>query len=155
MIAYFTMSPDLGIFAKQRKQQGLDIDWISSPSIFAVAGRELAGDALYGTYGVADFHPEASEESKAYTTSYKAKFGVEPDFYSAWTYDSVYALKEIIKNTTEITPSGIRQELFDLQGFKGAIGTYNFDKKGDDLTHYNIVVNDNDELKVVKTISGK
>jgi branched-chain amino acid transport system substrate-binding protein len=155
MVAYFTLSPDLGIFAKQRKQQGLDIDWVSSPSIFAVAGRELAGDALYGTYGVADFHPEATEEAKEYTSRYREKFGVEPDFYSAWTYDSVYVFAEVIKNIPEITPAAIRDGIFKIQNFKGAIGTYNFDEKGDGLKHYHIVVNDSDTLKVVKTIEGE
>jgi branched-chain amino acid transport system substrate-binding protein len=53
---YMTFSTDLGILARQIKQQGVQVKWVGSPSITAIDGLNLAGDALYGTYGVTDFH---------------------------------------------------------------------------------------------------
>lgn len=155
MISYMTMSPDVGIFAKQRKQQGLDIEWIGSSSITATAGRDLAGEALYGTYGVADFHAEASDRSKEYTAAYEAKYGVSPDFYSACTYDAVNIYAEAIKKAPDLTPDSIRQAILSIQAYEGAEGVYNFDQNGDGLDHYHVVINDNDTIKVVETIRAQ
>ena len=56
------------------------------------------GGCLYNTYGVADFHAEASPTSKTFATAYKAKYDKEPDFYAAWTYDSVLVFAEAVKS---------------------------------------------------------
>ena len=152
MVAYMTMSPDVGILAKQIKQQGLKIDWIGSSSITATAGRQLAESALYGTYSVADFHANSNEKSKAFAAAYKAKYGKEADFYSACTYDAVYVFAEAMKKAKEIKPADIREALLTIKGFLGAEGEYNMDQNGDGLDSYNIVRNDNDVINVVKTI---
>jgi len=146
------MSPDEGIFAKQRKQQGLNINWVGSSSIMAVAGRKLAGDALYGTYGVADFHIDGNEKSKKYSETYKAKYGLDPDFYSAWCYDSVYVLAEALKNSPDTKPETVQAALRNIKNFEGVEGVYNFDNNGDGLDQYHIVTNDNDVIKMVKTL---
>ena len=44
---------DLGIFARQLRQLGVNIPWVGSPSVVAVSSTKLAGPALFGTYGVA------------------------------------------------------------------------------------------------------
>ena len=152
MISYMTFSPDLGIFAQQRVQQGLEIEWIGSPSITAVAGRNLAGEALYGTYGVADFHVDGNEIASAYGKAYSEKFGKDPDFYSSWTYDTVYIFAEAFKVAPDLEADSIREAILGVQGYEGAEGVYNFDENGDGLDSYHIVINENDEIKVVKTI---
>src|SRR4029079_2764963 len=52
---YMTNSPDVGIFSKQLRQLGVSIPWVGSPSIISVTALNLAGEALYGTYAIADF----------------------------------------------------------------------------------------------------
>jgi branched-chain amino acid transport system substrate-binding protein len=149
MLTYMTLAPDEGIFAKQRTQQGLTINWVGSASITAVAGRALAGEALYGTFGVADFHVDASAASKKFTAAYNK----EPDYYAAWPYDAVYCFAEAMKKAATITPENIKNEMFKITKYEGAEGTYSFDKNGDGLKHYHIVVNDKDVIKMVKTIT--
>ena len=63
---YMTNSADLGIFAKQLRQLGVTVPWVGSVTIVTDTAMKLAGEALYGTYGIADFTPEASEESKSF-----------------------------------------------------------------------------------------
>ena len=53
--SYFTFENDIGIFARQLRQLGVNIPWVGSPSTVAVSATKLAGPALYGTYGVADY----------------------------------------------------------------------------------------------------
>ena len=57
---YFTFENDLGIFARQLRQLGVNIPWVGSPSVVAVSSTKLAGPALFGTYGVADFAEDSA-----------------------------------------------------------------------------------------------
>ena len=152
LITYFTFSTDNGIFAKQFKQLGLKATWIGSPSITAVDGRKLAGDALYDTYGVSDFHPESSAKAKAFAAAYKARYNVEPDFYAAWCYDAVTIFGEAMRRAPDLKPESIRKAMLEIRGFPGAESEYNFDENGDGLDHYHIVKNDKGTIKYFKTI---
>ena len=149
---YMTFSTDLGILARQIKQQGAQVTWVGSPSITAVDGRNLAGDALYGTYGVTDFHVDASPTSKAFAAAYKAKFGQEPDLYAAWCYDAVLVFAEAMKKAPDLKPESIRKAILSIQKFPGAEGEYNFDQNGDGLDHYHVVQNVNGVIKFFKTL---
>src|SRR5207245_612119 len=82
LITYMTFSTDVGIMAKQIKQLGIKAAWLGSPSITAIDGRKLAGDALYGTYGVTDFHADASPKSREFAAAYRAQHGSTPDLYA-------------------------------------------------------------------------
>ncbi len=53
--SYFTFDNDLAIFARQLRQLGVTIPWVGSPSIVVAGAVKLAGPALYGTYGIADY----------------------------------------------------------------------------------------------------
>ena len=48
--SYFTFENDLGIFARQLRQLGVNIPWVGSPSIVNITALKLAGPALYNTY---------------------------------------------------------------------------------------------------------
>ena len=150
--SYMTFSTDLGIFARQLKQQGAQVMWVGSPSITAVDGRNLAGDALYGTYGVTDFHVEASPTSKAFAQAYKAKYNQEPDLYASWCYDAVLVFAEAMKKAPDLKPDNLRKAILSIQKFPGAEGEYNFDQNGDGLDHYHIVQNNGGTIKFFKTL---
>ena len=149
---YMTFSTDLGIFARQLKQQGIQVAWVGSPSITAVDGRNLAGDALYGTYGVTDFDVDASPTSKAFAAAYKAKFNQEPDLYASWCYDAVMVFGEAMKRSPDFKPENLRTAILSIQKFPGAEGEYNFDQNGDGLDHYHVVQNVNGVIKYFKTL---
>ena len=149
---YMTFSTDLGIFARQLKQQGVQVKWVGSPSITALDGRNLAGDALYGTFGVTDFHVEASPTSKAFAAAYKAKFNQDPDLYAAWCYDAVIVFAEAMKKAPDLKPENLRKAILGIQKFPGAEGEYNFDQNGDGLDHYHIAQNENGSIKYFKTL---
>jgi branched-chain amino acid transport system substrate-binding protein len=122
---YFTFENDLGIFARQLRQLGVNIPWVGSPSVVAVSSTKLAGPALYGTYGVADY---------AYKTA--------PDNQSAWPYDAVTVLAAAINKAGSTDPTKIREAILSLKKFPGAEGEYNFDQNGDGLHGYNVVRNE-------------
>jgi branched-chain amino acid transport system substrate-binding protein len=149
---YMTYGTDLGVLARQIKQLGAQVTWVGSPSITGVDSRNLAGDSLYGTYGVTDFHIDASPTSKAFATAYKAKYGQDPDLYAAWCYDAVLVFAEAMKRAPDLKPENIRKAILSIQKFPGAESEYNFDQNGDGLDHYHIVQNDKGVIKYFKTL---
>jgi len=150
--SYIANSTDVGIFAKQLRQLGVKAEWVGSPSLSTDTAMKLAADALHGTYSIADFAVGSSPEAEAYAKTYKDKYKLEPDLYSAWSYDAVKLLALAIKNANSTKPEEIKKALHAIKGYKGVEGTYTFDKNGDGLHGYNIVKNEDGKIKFVKHI---
>ena len=140
--SYFTFEGDLAIFARQLRQVGVTIPWVGSPTTFLSSTVKLAGPALWGVYGVADYAIESSPEAKNFAKLYGAVSKVQPDFYSSWTYDAIGVLCAAIKKPGSTDPHKTRAAILATRGYKGAEGEYNFDEFGDGLHGYNIVRNE-------------
>ncbi|MGC2775271.1 MAG: ABC transporter substrate-binding protein [Bradyrhizobium sp.] len=140
--SYFTFENDLGIFARQLRQLGVNIPWVGSPSIVNITALKLAGPALYGTYGVADYAEESSEGSKVFGKAYRDLAKVAPDNQSSWPYDAVTVLAAAINKAGSTDAVKVREAILSIKKFPGAEGEYNFDQNGDGLHGYNIVRNE-------------
>ena len=140
--SYFTFENDLGIFARQLRQLGVNIPYVGSPSIVNVTALKLAGPALYGTFGVSDFAEESSEAAKAFGKLYREVAKVAPDVQASWTYDAMNILSAAINKAGKTDPGAIREAILATKGYAGAEGVYNFDANGDGLHGYNIVKNE-------------
>jgi len=139
---YFTYENDLGIFARQLRQLGVNIPWVGSPSVVAVSSTKLAGPALFGTYGVADYAEDSSEASKAFGKAYRDAYKFAPDNQSAWPFDAITILSAAINKAGSTDPGKIREAILAIRKFPGAEGEYNFDGNGDGLHGYNVVRNE-------------
>src|ERR1700754_1398560 len=149
---YFTFENDLGIFARQLRQLGVTIPWVGSPSVVAVSSTKLAGAALFGTYGVADYAEDSSEASKAFGKAYRDAYKTAPDNQSPWPYDAITILAMAINKAGSTDPNKIRDSILATQKYAGAEGEYNFDKNGDGLHGYNVVKNDKGNIVYDKHI---
>jgi branched-chain amino acid transport system substrate-binding protein len=150
--SYFTFENDLGIFARQLRQLGVNIPWVGSPSIVNITALKLAGPALYNTYGVADYAEESSDGSKAFGKAYRDLVKVAPDNQSSWTYDAINVLAAAINKAGSTEPGKIREAILATKKFPGAEGEYNFDQNGDGLHGYNIVKNEKGSIVFDKHI---
>jgi len=150
IVSYFTNEPDCAVFARQLRQLGVRTPWVGSPSIISPVTRGLAKNALYGTYGVADFVEDSNPTAKAFADTYRAKFKETPD--SGWTYDGLTILAKAINDAKSTEPEKIRAAILAVQKFAGAEGEYNFDQYGDGLHGYNIVINNKDVIEFQKHI---
>ena len=153
--SYFTFENDLGIFARQLRQLGVTLPWVGSPSIVNTTALNLAGRALYGTYGVADYAADATPASKAFADRYQALYKANADGQSSWTFDAVNLLAKAIGDAGSTEPEKIRAALAAIRGFAGAEGEYNFDDKGDGLRGYNVVKNENGKIVFDRRIEVK
>ena len=150
LASYTPFSTDAAIFATQLRQLGVNTPWIGSATLVSDSTLRLAKDALHDTYSVSDFFAEANPESQAYAQKYKQQFGREADFYSSWSYDAVHILALAMNRAKSTKPDAVRKEILAIRGFKGAEGTYNFDKNGDGLHGYNIVKNEKGKIVFIK-----
>src|SRR5271155_1118449 len=106
--SYFTYDNDLAIFARQLRQLGVTLPWVGSPSIVAANALKLAGPAIWGTYGVADYAADSSPEAKEFAKLYGAVSSAPPDNYSSWTYDAIGVLCASINKAGSTDPNEIR-----------------------------------------------
>jgi branched-chain amino acid transport system substrate-binding protein len=150
--SYFTFENDIGIFARQLRQLGVNIPWVGSPSITNITALKLAGPALFGTFGVADYAEESSDASKAFGKAYRDVIKVAPDNQSSWTFDAVTVLSAAINKAASTDPGKIREAILATKKFPGAEGEYNFDQNGDGLHGYNVVKNDKGSIVFDKHI---
>jgi branched-chain amino acid transport system substrate-binding protein len=139
---YIPFENDLGIFARQLRQLGVNIPWVGSPSIADTSALKLAGPALYGTYGVADFAEDSTDASKAFAKTYRDTFKLLADGQSSWPFDAINVLANAIKVANATEPGKLREAILATRKFAGAEGEYNFDPNGDGLHGYNIVKNE-------------
>jgi len=140
--SYFTFPNDQAIFARQLRQLGVTLPWVGSPTTVDAQTVKLAGPALWGTYGVADYAVDSSPEAKEFANLYGAVSKLPPDNYSSWTYDAIGVLTAAINKAGSTDPDKIRAAILSTKGYKGAEGEYNFDEFGDGLRGYNIVRNE-------------
>ncbi len=150
--SYMTNSPDVGIFARQLRQLGVQTEWIGSTSVVTETAMKLAGETLWGVHSVADFATEANDEARGFAKRYRAKHGLEPDLYSACTYGAVFLLKHAIEKAKSTEAEAIRGALLSTRGLKGVEGTYNFEPNGDGVHGYNVVRNDKGKITFIKHI---
>src|SRR5258708_4820303 len=150
--SYMTNAPAVGIFARQLRQMGVQADWIGSTSVVTDTAMKLAGESLWGVYSVADFAIDANDESRGYGKRYPAKYGADPDLYSALAYCGGDIVKDPIQEAETPDPSAVRAALLATKGLKGVEGTYNFDPNGDGVHGYNVVRNVNGKISFIKHI---
>ncbi len=149
---YMTVPADQGIFAKQLRQLGVTVQWIGSPTTATVTTRNLAGEALYGSYAVADFNADANDAARAYTKRYFDTYGIYPDNFSTWAYDALHILALAMNNAKSTEPEAVRKAILAIKGYKGLEGTYDFDVRGDGLHGYNVVKNEGGKLVFIKRV---
>ncbi len=149
---YMTVPADQGIFAKQLRQLGVNIQWIGSPTTAAVTTRNLAGEALYGSYAVADFNADANDAARAYTKRYYERYGIYPDNFSSWAFDALSILALAMNNAKSTEPEAVRKAILAIKGYKGLEGSYEFDARGDGVHGYNVVKNEGGKVVFIKRV---
>ncbi len=150
--SYFTFENDLGIFARQLRQLGVTAPWVGSPSIISTTALNLAGRSLFGTFGIADYTPDASPEAKAYNAEYVSRYKVNPDNQSTWVYDALNLLAVAINTAKSTDAVAIQTALRGINGYKGTEGTYRYDANGDGVRGYNVVKNENGKIVFDKRV---
>jgi branched-chain amino acid transport system substrate-binding protein len=150
--SYITFPTDCAVLARQLRQLGVSLPWIGSQAITTATAISLAGAALYGSYGVVDFSPEANPESAAFTKHYEETYHSPADAFTAWPYDEIMMLAHAINAAGSTDPQRIREALLNIHGIKGVNGTFSFDANGDGLRGLNVVRNDAGKIVFIRRV---
>jgi ABC-type branched-subunit amino acid transport system substrate-binding protein len=133
------------------RQAGVHLTWLGN-GILALGATLPGANLLHGTYSATDYVAGQSPEAAAFNRDFEAVFHHPTGFPEALTYDGMKILARVMRKVGT-NPQAIRRGILATRGYRGAMGTYNFDRHGDGLHQYTIVQNVNGQLRVVKVLS--
>jgi len=120
-------------FIKQAHELNLNIPIFTTfTTVVNENSYKIAGDAMNGIYFYDPDYDENNPELKEFFKKYKEKYGKDPfiPFHAAATYDTTKMIVEAIKyvgNNGEKIHDWLLQ---NVKNWKGFMGTYSFDEKG-------------------------
>ena len=125
-----------GLIAKQARQLGFKGQIaggaaVGTPKFIETAGADVAEGTVFTTPWL---HSDANPVSKAFFTSYKARWNEEPEFHGANTYDGTQLLLLAMEKANPLTPENVAAELHKISGYKGLQGTFNVTAQGETIT---------------------
>jgi branched-chain amino acid transport system substrate-binding protein len=120
-----------GLFAKQSKNLGLNVQLVGSSSCSHPKLIDIGGDATENFYVVAPFDPFDTRPKQAkFIDSFLKATKERPGEWGADSYDIVYLVKAAYeKGGTD--RAGLIKSLHDLELFEGVTGDFRFDQYGD------------------------
>jgi len=129
MLGYKEMIPIL----QQTKELGIKTQILSNPmfedpEILQKTGN-LSEGVIYSYYG--GFDPESQQKQiQDFVLSYRQKYGQEPGYYSALSYDAMKIVGIALEKGGS-NSDGIKDALYSVQNYSGVTGLTSFDKNGD------------------------
>jgi branched-chain amino acid transport system substrate-binding protein len=121
------------LILKQAKELGIETQILCNPmfedpEILEKLG-DLAEGVIYVYYG--GFDPKSEEEQiKVFVSSFSEKYGREPGYYSALSYDAMKIISLAIEKGA-FKSEGIKSALYAIKDYPGLTGTTTFDENGD------------------------
>ncbi|HEY0908396.1 MAG TPA: ABC transporter substrate-binding protein [Candidatus Paceibacterota bacterium] len=70
--------------------------------------------------------PTDSAKVKGFKEAYRAKYGIDPQYFGAGTYDSIMLVAEAVGKVGE-DPKAVAKYISSLKNYEGVTGTYTFD----------------------------
>ena len=152
LISHSTFIEDLLLLGRQMRQAGVHLTWLGNPNLGVVKLLRLGGPLLYGTYVVTDYAPGQSPEALAFDKTSKATLHLPGDFASGYAYDGLQILARVIRKVGT-APQAIRRGILAIRGYRGVMGTYNFDRYGEGIHQATVVQNVRGRLRVIKVLT--
>lgn len=124
----------LGVIIKQLRERGYKGQILGAFGLLVADARTAAGEAANGVY-VAVPKFDLTEDAKVadFKRRYKEKFGSEPPFNAALTYDSTFLVADAIRRggSEQISSEAIKNSLRGVQNFQGVTGALTIQPNGD------------------------
>jgi branched-chain amino acid transport system substrate-binding protein len=129
---------------KQVRQMGLDCEILSQDAVYHPNFIKEAYDAAQGVYFTFGYTDKSTDVYQKFITKYKDMVG-EPGAYSAYAFDSTYAMLTAIKRAGSTEPDAIRAEMMKID-MPGASKHIKFMENGDSGSNYIIYKVQGDEF---------
>jgi branched-chain amino acid transport system substrate-binding protein len=152
LISTFPNVSDYLLLARQMHQVGLHLTLLGNPVMSAEVTRRQGGAFFYGTYAATDYAAGQSPEATAFDRLSRSVQHLPGEQGSAYAYDGVQILARVMRQVGT-NPQAIRRGILATRGYRGVMGTYNFDRNGDGLRQETMVQNVQGRLRIVKVLS--
>jgi branched-chain amino acid transport system substrate-binding protein len=124
-----------GLVAKQARQLGFEGTIAGGVAMGSAKFLETAGDAAEGVFFTAAYPGnEANDQTKAFAAAFKERWGIEPEFHNANTYDLTQVLFIAMENAKPLTPENVAAEMHKVCGYQSLQGKMCIDETGESLT---------------------
>jgi len=100
--------------------------WAQTETLISNGGQEVEGMEIEQAYALTNQLSTFID----FQSCYKARFGNDPSFGAAYSYEATLVLSEALKKTNG-NKEGLKQALLETTNFNGIMGTFSFDKFGD------------------------
>ena len=126
------------LIVKQIKEAGLETQLLTAEGLI---GRDVIKENpedLEGMIGVEAYFDESNPKAIAVLGEYTKRTGEEPPFpaFMAAAYDNVYLIKKAMEQSE--TPEGMRDFLYSVKDWQGALGKLTIDQNGDPILKYSV-----------------
>jgi branched-chain amino acid transport system substrate-binding protein len=89
---------DGALIVRQARALGIELPIVSVGSIYSPKFLELGGDAVNGVHTMSNFFPtDPRPEVQSFVTKYRAKYDLEPDSFSAYSYDTIVLMAAVMR----------------------------------------------------------
>jgi len=129
---------------KQVRQIGIQSKILSQDAVYHPNFIKEAHDQAQGVYFTFGYVDKSTPVYQRFIEKYKAMFG-DPGAYSAYSFDSAYAILTAIKNAGSTEPDAIRAEMMKID-MDGASKHIKFMENGDSGSNYIIYEAKGDEF---------
>ncbi len=137
----------VSLIAKQVRSQGMTIPMVGADGWDEITNN--AGEEALNGYYSNHYSPDAEDPAvRKFVSSFKAKYGIEPNALAALGYDAAYLVAEAIKNAGTADDSQKIRDALALLDMKLVTGRITFDEKRNPVKSAVI-------LEVVKGADGK
>ena len=136
-VFYVGYGSELRDFVESLARAGYGKTVVSNCGIAEESFTVPAGIKLYSVKTLFEQGRVSGGESKRFVSSYKAKYGVQPSWKSAYGYDSIRLLAAAAEKA-RLMPSKMRGYFKNLK-YDGAIGKMEFDASADSLSELSLV----------------
>ena len=124
--AYYTEAP---LIIRQARQLGITVPFVGgdgwdSPELVAVGGASVEGCYFSNHFS----EQKATPEVTAFVSSFKAKYGEDPDALAALGYDALQLLADAMRRAGTTDPSKVTAALAATKDFPGVTGRITLDK---------------------------
>ena len=133
-IFYGGYAPQAAPMVRQMKQLGISAKLLGGDTLCSPEMGKLAADAVNGMVycAYAGMLMDANDTTKAFADKYKKRFGQMPDVYGPAYYDQVMNLGDAMQKTGSTDPVKVAEYL-RKNTYKGVLGEYGYDDKGNRL----------------------
>lgn len=141
---------ETAMIMKQEQQIGMSLPCIGTDSLYSAGVIELGGDAVEGMYCISGFTLETEDaDIQEFIDKFNKKYGKNPGTFAANGYDAVMLFAEAIK-AGDGTRTSIKDNLYNISGYKGIAGEVTYDENGDVHKQYIRLVIKDGEFKLTE-----